>query len=225
MEYYNAKKDVRLQPGDPFDFGATTVIAKAIGAPDSGLSADHAVECSIKVSVTDVYNPKSDGGQYRCADPSHGGAEPFGICEGTRLQTTRSTSFADSHEYSIDSSNVAALACCADEEGTEYECKKRDASDTFSYCQPKTSSLAQTTAEPVATAAPAATSAETSTDAAEDTEEPEAVAMVEIARLKNLLNEKENELLEKHHAPGKHGEDALPPVGHKGRHHGKHNMH
>ena len=35
---------------------------------------------------------------------------------------------------------------------------------------------------------------------------------VEIARLKNLLNEKENELLEKHHAPGKHGEDALPPV-------------
>merc|ERR1719506_2287139 len=125
MEYYNAKKDVRLQPGDPFDFGATTVIAKALGAPDSGLSDDHTVECSIKVSVTDVYNPKSDGGQYRCAESSHGGAEPFGICEGTRLQTTRALSFGDTHEYSIDSSNVAALACCADEEGTEYECKKR----------------------------------------------------------------------------------------------------
>jgi cell division septation protein DedD len=152
------------------------------------------------------------------------------------LQTTRSTSFADSHEYSIDSSNVAALACCADEEGTEYECKKRDASDTFSYCQPKTSSPAQTTvtqpaqtaatqpaktAEPAATEAPAATPAETPTDAAEETED---AGLVEIARLKNLLNEKENELLEKHHAPGKHGEDALPPVGHKGRHHGKHNM-
>jgi hypothetical protein len=226
MEYYNAKKDVRLQPGDPFDFGATTVIAKALGAPDSGLSDDHTVECSIKVSVTDVYNPKSDGGQYRCAESSHGGAEPFGICEGTRLQTTRALSFGDTHEYSIDSSNVAALTCCTDEEGTEYECKQRDASDTFKYCQPKTSpeqtaaTLPAQTAEPAATEAPAATPAETPTDAAET----EAAGLVEIARLKNLLNEKENEMMEKHHAPGKHGEDALPPVGHKGRHHGKHNL-
>lgn len=229
MEYYNTKKDVRLQPGDPFDFGTTTVIAKALGAPDSGLSADHTVECSITVSVTDVYNPKSDGGQYRCKDPSHGGAEPFGICEGTRLQSTRATNFPDSHEYSIDSSNVAALTCCSDEEGTEYECKKRDASDTFSYCQPKTAAQPAQTVAPAATesteaAATPATPAETPTDAAE--EETEDAGLVEIARLKKMLNEKENELLENHHAPTKHGEDALPPVGHKGRpHHVKHNLH
>jgi len=242
MEYYNARKDVRLQPGDPFDFGTTTVIAKALGAPDSGLSTDHNVECSIKVTVTDVYNPKSDGGQYRCADPSHGGAEPFGICEGTRLQTTRATSFPDSHEYAIDSSNIAALTCCTDEEGTEYECKQRNTGDSFKYCQPKTLSTEETTATPTTATQPAtaesaatesteakatpATPAETPTDAAEETgEEAEDVGMVEIARLQNLLHEKERELLENHRAPGKHGEDSLPPVGHKGRHHGKHNLH
>jgi len=121
--------DHGVNAGMPFHFGVTHVVARTE-------SASHLATCSFKVTVGDIQRPKVDGRQYRCENVDSELAEPYGVCEGPKLDISKDPAYRDTHKYTITGTVNVATGCCNDAHGTKYECVYGGGDWTSKYCMP-----------------------------------------------------------------------------------------
>jgi len=128
-----------VSSGMMFPFGVTTVTVNATGAVTGTRVDEHLQfdECTFQVTVTDPFDPKVDGREYRCKNPESTDVKPYRICDGPDLSVHLHQTYLSTFGYdTIGVLPKASLSCCESEDDTLHECVEVPGSSKNKYCKP-----------------------------------------------------------------------------------------
>jgi hypothetical protein len=128
-----------VSAGMMFPFGKTTVFVNATGAVTGTRVDEHLQfdECTFEVTVTDPYDPKVDGREYRCKNKESTDVKPYKICDGPDISVRLHETYTDTFGYeTLGVTQKASLSCCESEDDTLHECVPVPGSTMNKYCKP-----------------------------------------------------------------------------------------
>jgi len=128
-----------VSSGMMFPFGVTTVTVNATGAVTGTRVDEHLQfdECTFQVTVTDPFDPKVDGREYRCKNSESTDVRPYHICDGPDLSVVLHKTYMSTFGYdTVTVLPKAGLSCCESEDDTLHECVQVPGSDKNKYCKP-----------------------------------------------------------------------------------------
>lgn len=134
-----------VEPGLPFPFGTTTILAHANGEITGTRADEHLMydECIFNVTIKDPQRPEVDGRLYRCKneiDQAHY-AMPFRVCNGSDLSWIPHPEYIHTHGFDVIGVHDVSLKCCTSELDVEHECttvpSPEGVASLSSYCTPK----------------------------------------------------------------------------------------
>jgi len=125
--------------GMMFPFGVTSVHVNVTGEVTGTRTEEHLryAECTFVVTVTDPFDPKVDGREYRCKNKDTTDIAPYRICDGPEVTMRLHSTYFENFGYDLlGVLEHDSLSCCMGEDDVVHECVPVEGSEHNKACKP-----------------------------------------------------------------------------------------